>query len=192
MCIVTLVTFFIFGNYNAKKEGASSASKVLFGITWILGFVFLAFFVHNSEQLGLTILAELTLLGVHILCGSTYIFMYWKRMNKEAIATVKLNKAEIERQYHERPSKLQDLSWQEWLKLKGYRPTPSDNINLLAARGMFWVWFLFLWALELIWNVLTGTGKRIYNVYQNITKAYGNALSKQSDTMWDEQDKKRK
>ena len=191
ICIVALITFFIFGNYNAKKEGASPASKVLFGLAWILGFVILAFFVHNSEQLGLTIAAEIGLLITHLICGSVNIFMHWHNINRDAIAYVNKNKKELEFDFKNHLQKQENLSWNEWLIAEGFRPTAADNINILAARGMFWFWFLFVWFLELLWNVATGTGKRIYSVYQRITQIYGKALTKQSDTMWDEENKKK-
>lgn len=189
ICVLGIFTFLIFGNYNKKKEGASSASKIFFGIIWLAGFVILAISVHNSAQLKLTILAQFALLAAHILFGYLNIRIYWRRINRQAIEHVRKNKQKLEKSYKNRPPSLLALSWDHWLEQKDLKPTVLDNINILAARGMFWLWFTIVWIIESIWDILTKTGPTISKCWKWATQKLGKNLKKEQDQMWDKSDK---
>jgi hypothetical protein len=189
ICIIGIITFLIFNNHNKKKDGASSASKIFFGLIWLAGFIILAFSVHNSEQLGLTILVELTLLLVHISFGYLNIRIYWRRINRQAIEHVKQNREELGHDYANRSKDLSELSWDQWLERKNLKPSVLDHINILAARGMFWLWFTFVWILEFIWDILTKTGPTINKAWKWGTRKIGKSLKKEQDDMWKKSDK---
>tara|TARA_R110000868_G_scaffold411733_1_gene708192 strand:+ start:24250 stop:24915 length:666 start_codon:yes stop_codon:yes gene_type:complete len=192
--------------FAPSHEGGSKAGKLAAGILWLIWFFapyVLIFFYGDAiqnfsfkvagEQLSLTALTvgyQVFIVTAHLCIGFVHARYRWNKLDRSKTAYVKANKAELETAYAKED--MSAMTFRQWLQIKGYRPNLSDHINQLAGWGMFWQWYLFVFILTTFKNVIQGTGKNIFKLWQNLAKAFGKIFQKDQDKNWKDIDKDNK